>query len=641
MNRLSVVILGFLLPLLSLQAADQSKSSLRLAVLDLQAPEASPWLGPAVAEAVSVKLAGVKGVTLIERERVEEAVAAARGAELTPKFLGADAILTGSIQVVGAFGSKAKLRISAKVVAADSAKLKGEAAFVLDGVGAELFALESKLATRFCQVLGREASALQLDYREEQNLKAKQLFAEGLAHLRASRGEGRDEELSQAVKAFRTAQKRNEGAFYARAHSYEGRARERLAAAQQDDAKAKAIREETVALFRNDAATAAPAFYDLGRALQANGEFAEATQAYRSYVTWMSERSKVIRWGINASGGKVAMPACFGTDVPILSQFDYIAGSKELLFQVQFHRVFAYSRKTHKQVWKANFKGVSKFPNYSLNYFTANEGVFAALRGETLNLFRTETGKRLFFVKLDLPIPDDFKGQRVISTSMVYLNGEDPKRVGVARKIHFRTGDAEPWSRRLVLAGVDVESGSVAWQKTFELGNVEKVERWLPQLYDDAFYLSGAEVPKGEAWISLRDGTLSQEKLSSQLAQHLGRQPQKPGVDWLFLPDGQGGIYLMQVDLVSRFTYPYGRSKIEEASGTIHHLASPTAVVKDTGRKTIVMPHWWGMHNGIHFSPRGHRTRRPGLDSIWRAGPLSAAVRSCRWCRRRIRMARN
>ncbi|MHC4885141.1 MAG: PA14 domain-containing protein [Planctomycetota bacterium] len=272
-------------------AAPKPKPPLRLAVIDLTVPTSVPWLGPAIAEAVSVKLAGVKAVTLIERERIEEAMAAAKGSEVTPKLLGVDAILTGSVQMVGAFGPEAKLRISAKVIGTESAKLKGESAFVLDGTVGELFALESTLAGRFCAVLGREATALQLDYREEQNLKAKQLFAEGIALLRQG-------EYRKATQSFRAAQEANEGSFYARAHSYEGQARERLAVAQKDDAAAKAIRDETVTQFRKDAAEAAPAFYDLARAYQADGNYEEAIQAYDQFGRWYDRSARPFAFSV-------------------------------------------------------------------------------------------------------------------------------------------------------------------------------------------------------------------------------------------------------------------------------------------------------------------------------------------------------
>jgi len=102
--------------------------------------------------------------------------------------------------------------------------------------------------------------------------------------------------LEDAARLFRQAQKENEGTFFARAHTCEGRARERLAQVQMDDFAAKTIREQTVVQFRQDAADAAPAFYDLGRALQASEQQEEAIQAYAEYLKWMETRDKVLLW---------------------------------------------------------------------------------------------------------------------------------------------------------------------------------------------------------------------------------------------------------------------------------------------------------------------------------------------------------
>ncbi|MCX7933764.1 MAG: PQQ-like beta-propeller repeat protein, partial [Planctomycetota bacterium] len=115
--------------------------------------------------------------------------------------------------------------------------------------------------------------------------------------------------LEDAVRLFRQAQEANEGAFFARAHNYEGRARELLAQAQADDAAARQVREATVAQFRQDAADAAPAFYDLGIALASNDHYAEAIDAYRSYLQWIDERSKTLLWHLFSCSAESAKAA--------------------------------------------------------------------------------------------------------------------------------------------------------------------------------------------------------------------------------------------------------------------------------------------------------------------------------------------
>jgi len=158
---------------------------IRVAVLDLTSPASAPWLGAAVAESVSVKLAGVEGVTLLEREKIQQVMLANQGKEMTPELLGAEYLLTGTVQLVGKWpDEKAKIRLSAKVVSAKTAKIKTDAAFIVDGTVGKLFALESELSEKLAKALGKKPTVLQIEYHEEENLLAKQLFGEGLSKLK-------------------------------------------------------------------------------------------------------------------------------------------------------------------------------------------------------------------------------------------------------------------------------------------------------------------------------------------------------------------------------------------------------------------------------------------------------------------------
>ncbi|MHC4887399.1 MAG: outer membrane protein assembly factor BamB family protein, partial [Planctomycetota bacterium] len=451
MNRVHLLAPLLLLLTLPLSAAPKPKPPIRVAVLDLQAPTTSPWLGPAVAEAVAAKLAGVKGVTLVEREKVETIVVAAKGGEVTPKLLGVDAILTGAVQVVGAFGDKAKVRISVKVVAVASAKLKGNAAFVLDGTGAELFALESKLATRFCQALGREATALQLDYREEQNFKAKQHFAEGISLL--VKGDHRN-----AIAQFRAAQKANEGAFYARAHSYEGRAREALATAQKDDAAAKAIRAETVAQFRKDAATAAPAFYDLGRALQANQQPQEAIDAYGEYLKWADSSRKVVKWTRKQACYRVKTTRYPGVRSPKLIRA-YCVIDEKRFYVTEKRKLYAYSLEDGELLW-------SWEADQALGTtWTDDDKALVSVRDRVLFSFRNRfwlidatTGKEISSVVTAVNGGSTHKDMKSnSSTETAHLYGTVPNRAVVIRHLMD--------NKKKVMSGLDFATGKVAWER--------------------------------------------------------------------------------------------------------------------------------------------------------------------------------
>ncbi len=274
-------------------------------------------VGGAVAEALAVKLAGLDTVTLLERQRIR-AVTASRE-NVTPEMLGVDALVTGSVQLVGEWDDPAsRLRVTVNLVMAESGQIQGQASHTADGTVGGVFQLEADVAHIIATRLGLEPTTLAMDYREEETPLAKRHFGEGLqfleqaaaleeaahAHAQEHRAPGLTDTdraailpvLELAIAKLREAEQQNGDVFYSRAHHYEGRARERLAALQADDAQAKAVREATVRQFRRDAADAASAFFDLGRALQANQEYEEAIEAYREYLRWVDETARPFLW---------------------------------------------------------------------------------------------------------------------------------------------------------------------------------------------------------------------------------------------------------------------------------------------------------------------------------------------------------
>ncbi|MHC4885158.1 MAG: hypothetical protein ACYTGH_08750, partial [Planctomycetota bacterium] len=239
-----------------------------LAILDLKSPTSTPWLGTAVAEAVRVKLSGVDGIRLVEREAMKPLLTAKSEGKPSPEMIGAEYLLTGTVQLIGDWGAPdAKLRITAKVLCSQSAILHGDRAIIVDAAVSDLFTVETELAERLCKAVASSPGKAQLTYREAHSLTAKQAFAEGLQFsLLAKRGQtGSQALLHKAIQRFRQAQRENEGHFYAQAHHYETEAREKLAAFQNDASAAAAMRETTIKQFREDAANAAPALFDLGR----------------------------------------------------------------------------------------------------------------------------------------------------------------------------------------------------------------------------------------------------------------------------------------------------------------------------------------------------------------------------------------
>lgn len=86
------------------------------------------------------------------------------------------------------------------------------------------------------------------------------------------------------------------GAFFSQAHMYEAETRERLALLQTSAEEVHRVRNSAVQQFRKDAAAAAPAFFNLGRALERSGQDAEAVQAYSDYIAWADDASRIIHW---------------------------------------------------------------------------------------------------------------------------------------------------------------------------------------------------------------------------------------------------------------------------------------------------------------------------------------------------------
>jgi outer membrane protein assembly factor BamB/TolB-like protein len=568
-------------------AGEKKESSARVAVLELDSPETAKWLGGAVSEAIRCKLAGLDGVTLLERERVRELLLAAKGAGATPELLGAQFLLIGSVQLVGTWPDEnAKLRISARIVGAETATIKGEAAFVVDGAVGKLFELETELAGKFARAIGKEPTALQVEYREELNLAAKRLFGEGLLNLREaeklSASIKAEENLRQAVDQFRQAQQANEGAFYARAHFYEGRARELLAGLQADDVKAKAIREETVAQFRQDAAEAAPAFYDLGLALKENGDYKSAIDAFQRYLQWMSGKDKVIRWQteVKARGG---VPYYFGTNIPYENTYFWWANILEtpsFLMTIDTATITVFNRHTHQKIWEKKASG-NIVNCYSGNDFcNGNETVLVKIKAETLTMFETPTGKEL--LSIELLLPEAHKNKKTMKSMIYLLPGKNmPEYIAIA-KIVFDDLDDGLFQKTIDV--IDVKKQAVVWRTDWE----EKCETQVGLKVDETKYI-GLQLPyiwnntlifcKGAVdnweYLDVATGKDAAQRFSPEIRNLIASETReyddlRPP---LFLPDSSGnGIYLCTFLTDTNAVY-WNPKRLKP----IYHLASPQA----------------------------------------------------------------
>lgn len=292
-NRLVGFLFLLLLCFFFSQVPAGESGALRIAILDFAAPAKAAWLGPAVAESLTGRLADCRGISLMERDKLLYLKQAA----LTPKVLGVNRIVTGQVQLDGPVADReTSLRLSVRLIASETGAIASAESLIVSGKVGDLLKLETQLAGRLAESLKGKATAPQLSYHEPRTFNARQQFGAGLLALQQAEAEEKEGHLKQAIRLLRQAQVDNKGVFFARAHHYETLARERLAKAQVSDEAAKAVRKETVKQFETDAAGAAPALFDLGRAYEATGQLEEASTAYSGFIRWMGDASRIVHW---------------------------------------------------------------------------------------------------------------------------------------------------------------------------------------------------------------------------------------------------------------------------------------------------------------------------------------------------------
>lgn len=151
----------------------------------------------AISVAVQSRLANVEGLVVVERERLQEVLHASGvgpasdppDTSITPRILGVDHVLIGSVQLIGDWSdTSAKIRVAARIVSAEPAQLSEDASFVLDGTVGTLFDVESDLARKLVEATGQPVATEGLPVHEARNLKAKQLFGQGLLRLHEAEG---------------------------------------------------------------------------------------------------------------------------------------------------------------------------------------------------------------------------------------------------------------------------------------------------------------------------------------------------------------------------------------------------------------------------------------------------------------------
>ncbi len=672
MGLLSVLVLA---GIVCAGAADDSlQRPFRLAVLPLEAPAEHPWLGQAVAETLIMKLSGLDRLVLVERARIDEVLAATPRDSIAPSLLGADGLVTGSVQLDGDWDDPdARIRVTLHVVQAETGATNPAGAMVQDGRVRNLFAMETALARAAADRLQLESNHAALARRCVRSRDGLRTLGIGRQALLDARRSASEEEarrhLQIAIRNLRQAQAEYGGGFFARAHQLEAEARERLACRQPGDGKRRTVRAQTVQIFRNDAAEAAPAFYDFGRALEAAESFEQAADAYAQYARWMSEQARVLRWERrNAYATRVGVPAHFGTNMTLVSRWEYLTATPRYLILGGAPKVRVFDRATRELLWTGSMKGESHSLKCLNRFMNGNDHSLAVLNGDRLRLYDTPTGEVRFDLQLDPPLASGpirkhvrhygagslkdhqrIYGSRLRSDTiarnsqdvrnMVYLfPASGPAAyVGVCRMAYRDDLSAMRTTIDAVLTVVDATTGRVAWRRSWRRedaylgapryggpvsGTRERIDPYwrLPQAWNGAFLV---RFPAGEdasyAYLDAATGDDASDRLSPEIPALLASDLKQPRADEFrdgfnpYCSYGAGFDLLRDGSGEGRYFVALERWKTtapperpEEA--TAYHAPPPDAAPTPTHPPRTVAPRAWQWLNGnslVVCLPRG------------------------------------
>ena len=367
-----------LIPLLS--AFSQNQAVLRsVAVLRFELRSASTendWLGFGFAETLTSKLGMVDGLMVMERTKLFELLSIAgksepldetqvSAGEEYARIIGAEYLLIGSVQVVGSYkNTSTAIKVNARIIKTSSAEITGNMAFSVSGTVQEIFELQTQLATRFCEVIGAPAGLAELRYEDAQSIDAQQWYGRGLQAFYESN-------YAQAITCFRRAINQNEGVFYAAAHTMEGMARQK----QIDRANAadkQTYKQQYLDQFRKDAGEASPAFYDLGIAHQAAGNYTESIKNFRTFLAYLDRTRQLVVQnpftGEETSAPEESYPYVFetanglrvsteeGKEILYYPDPEINSDAKILIHQdtlfVMANSIFAFALKPGRFLWK-------------------------------------------------------------------------------------------------------------------------------------------------------------------------------------------------------------------------------------------------------------------------------------------------
>ena len=276
----------------TISAAEPPKTLIAIMPFKNDANASFEWLSVGIADTLISKFTGVPSLRVVERENLDVILGVDRGnsydnPELQNRQLQlcqAQILLVGSYTVM-----EDQIRLNARIVASENSKIVGNHLLTMTGKINHILDLQTELAQKFAEKCQLEVPMVQLTRQEGFSYDSYQAYNQG--KLLYQNGQ-----YPEAVKLFRQAQQLDQSFYFAEAHTWEGKAR--LAMAEHHrDAKAKQdTLRHTVDIFETDAASAAPAFYDLGTAYQATGQYEKAIAAYDQFLRWYDQSSRPFRW---------------------------------------------------------------------------------------------------------------------------------------------------------------------------------------------------------------------------------------------------------------------------------------------------------------------------------------------------------
>lgn len=257
----------------------------------------SAWLGPAVTELLQAKMQLFGGARVLERLRVRallreakvDAGAAADETAALAAFIPAEVLIAGSVSIDRRDARRVRVQVRAFEV--ETSRVVSEATFSGTGDLAGLLKIAEDLARALAGGLKLAYTPQQLAYAEPVRINTLRLCLEGEGHLTAGK-------YREAIASLQSALDGNEGRYYAAAHRLQGEAYQALARASAGEQE-RAVREEYLKKFKEDALLASGALFDLGLAYQTNGIWKEASETFGDYIKAVGTTGETVRWRVD------------------------------------------------------------------------------------------------------------------------------------------------------------------------------------------------------------------------------------------------------------------------------------------------------------------------------------------------------